>query len=88
MPKLRQMIPLLVLPVVAGASLAFLNLAALDPGRPVGVACIGYGVWMALGQRNPYGPLAGFSAMVMHLAWSAGFWLQLRAPAKREAVAS
>ena len=40
-------------------------------------ACVGYGVWLAVGQRNPYGPLAAFSAMVMHLAWSAGFWLQL-----------
>ena len=51
-------------------------------------ACIGYGVWMAVGQRNPYGPLAGFSAMVMHLAWSAGFWLQLLDFRKREAAAS
>ena len=36
LPKLRQMIPLLVFPVVAGASLAFLNLAALIPA----------GLWM------------------------------------------
>jgi succinoglycan biosynthesis protein ExoA len=40
-------------------------------------ACVGYGVWLAAGQRSPHGPLAAFSAMVMHLAWSAGFWLQL-----------
>ena len=32
---------------------------------------------MAVGQRNPYGPLAAFSAMVMHFAWSAGFWMEL-----------
>jgi succinoglycan biosynthesis protein ExoA len=51
-------------------------------------ACIGYGIWMAVGQRNPYGPLAGFAAMVMHLAWSLGFWLQLLTPQKREAAAS
>ena len=77
LPKIRQAIPLLVFPVVVGASLAFLNLAALIPAGLWATACIGYGVWMAVGQRNPYGPLAGFSAMVMHLAWSLGFWLQL-----------
>ena len=88
LPKIRQAIPLLVFPVVAGASLAVLNLAALIPAALWAAACIGYGVWMAVGQRNPYGPLAGFSAMVMHLAWSLGFWLQLLAPRKREAVPS
>lgn len=77
MPKLRQMIPLMVFPVVAGSSLAVLNWMAVVPAVMWAAACLGYGVWMALGQRNPYGPLAGFSAMVMHLAWSAGFWLQL-----------
>lgn len=77
MPKIRQMIPLMVFPVVAGTSLAFISLSALIPaGLWIGV-CFGYGVWLALAQRNPYGPLAGFSAMVMHLAWSAGFWTQL-----------
>ena len=59
LPKLRQMMPLMVLPVVAGASLAFLNLAALIPAGLWVAACVGYGVWMAVGQRNPYGPLAG-----------------------------
>jgi succinoglycan biosynthesis protein ExoA len=32
---------------------------------------------MALGQRNPYGPLAAVSAMIMHFAWSAGFWREV-----------
>jgi succinoglycan biosynthesis protein ExoA len=41
------------------------------------VACLGYGFWMAIGQKNPYGPLASLSAMIMHFAWSAGFWLEL-----------
>ncbi|HVW56577.1 MAG TPA: glycosyltransferase family 2 protein [Rhizobiaceae bacterium] len=76
-PKIRQMIPLMVFPVVAGASLAMLNWVALVPAALWAGACLGYGAWMAVRQRDPYGPLAGFSAMVMHLAWSAGFWLQL-----------
>jgi len=88
LPKIRQMIPLMVFPVVAGASLAVLNPAALIPAGLWAAACIGYGIWMAIGQRNPYGPLAAFSAMVMHLAWSLGFWLQLLTPWKREAAPS
>ncbi len=83
-PKIRQMIPLMVVPVVAGASLAVLNWAAVLPAALWASVCLGYGVWMALGQRNPYGPLAAFSAMVMHLAWSAGFWLQMLDFRKRE----
>lgn len=86
-PKIRQMIPLAVFPVVAGSSLAMLNWVALVPAGLWAGTCLGYGAWMAVRQRNPYGPLAGFSAMVMHLAWSAGFWLQLldfRRPEVRE----
>ena len=88
MPKIRQMIPLMVLPVVVGASLAVLNLAALIPVGLWVAVCLGYGVWLALDQRNLYGPLAGFSAMVMHLAWSTGFWLQVLDPRNREVSAS
>lgn len=86
-PKLRQMVPLMVAPVVAGASLAFLSWAAFVPAGVWMVACVGYGIWMAVGHRNPYGPLAAFSAMVMHLGWSAGFWMQLLDFRKRETTA-
>jgi len=88
MPKIRQMVPLMVFPVVAAMSLAFLNPAALVPAGVWAAACLGYGTWMAVSQCNPYGPLAGFSAMVMHLAWSVGFWLQLLDFRKREAAAA
>jgi succinoglycan biosynthesis protein ExoA len=84
MPKFRQMLPLMVAPVVAGASLALLDWTALLPAGLWAGTCIGYGAWMAIGRRNPYGPLAGLSAMVMHLAWSAGFWLQLLTFRRRE----
>ncbi len=77
MPSIRQMLPLAVAPVAAGALLAIINWAAVIPFGLWAVACLGYGVWMALGQRNPYGPLAAISAMVMHFAWSAGFWREL-----------
>ena len=87
-PRLRQAIPLLVFPVVVGTSLAFLSLSALVPAGLWIAACLGYGIWMAVGQRNPYGPLAAVSAMIMHLGWSMGFWLQLFGSWKRRAAAS
>jgi succinoglycan biosynthesis protein ExoA len=77
MPSIRQMLPLAVVPVAIGALLAVINWAAAIPFVLWAVACLGYGAWMALGQRNPYGPLAAVSAMVMHFAWSAGFWREL-----------
>lgn len=84
-PKVRQMLPLMVFPVVAGTSLAFLHWSAIVPASLWALICLGYGALMAIAQRNPDGMLAGFSAMVMHLAWSLGFWLQLlssRKPAR------
>jgi len=76
-PKVRQMLPLMVFPVVAGTSLAFLHWSAVVPASVWALICLGYGALMAIDQRNPNGLLAGISAMVMHLAWSIGFWLQL-----------
>nr|AAC15803.1 glucosyl transferase ExoA [Sinorhizobium fredii] len=77
MPGLRQMLPLGVATVAFGALLAIINWAAIIPFGVWAAACLGYGVWMAVSERNPYGPLAAVSAMVMHLAWSAGFWREL-----------
>ncbi|MFK0383813.1 glycosyltransferase family 2 protein [Agrobacterium sp. NPDC090273] len=76
-PKIRQMIPLAVLPVFVFALLSLYHWVALIPLGLWIAACLGYGLWMAIGQKNPYGPLAAFSAMVMHFAWSTGFWLEL-----------
>lgn len=83
MPGLRQMLPLAVAPVALGALLAIVDWTAIIPFGVWTAACLSYGVWIALGQRNPYGPLAAVSAMIMHLAWSAGFWRELLAFRKR-----
>ncbi|MFS8046210.1 glycosyltransferase family 2 protein [Rhizobium sp. BR 314] len=77
MPSLRQMLPLAVVPIFIGAFLAILNWIAVIPVSLWAVACIAYGFWIAVGQRNPYGPLAAISAMVMHFAWSMGFWMEV-----------
>jgi succinoglycan biosynthesis protein ExoA len=76
-PKLRQALPLLVVPMVAGASLGLVSSLAAVPALLWAGICIGYGIYMALSERKPYAWLAGIPAMVMHFAWSAGFWLQL-----------
>jgi succinoglycan biosynthesis protein ExoA len=75
--SIRQMLPLAVVPVVVGAFLAVLNWIAVVPAGVWAVLCLAYGFWIAIGQKNPYGPLAAVSAMVMHFAWSAGFWLEV-----------
>ncbi|MEZ2218438.1 glycosyltransferase family 2 protein [Rhizobium sp. RCC_161_2] len=77
MPSVRQMLPLAVVPIFIGAFLAILNWIAVIPVSLWAFACIAYGFWIALGQKNPYGPLAAISAMVMHFAWSMGFWLEV-----------
>jgi len=76
-PGLRQLLPLMVAPVAVGALLAAVTWIAAVPVVLWAAACLGYGAWMALGERNPYGPLAAVSAMIMHFAWSAGFWREL-----------
>ncbi|MCI9867067.1 glycosyltransferase family 2 protein [Rhizobium skierniewicense] len=76
-PKIRQMIPLAVMPVAIFALLGVFHWAAVIPLCLWIAACAGYGLWMAIAQKNPYGPLVAFAAMVMHFAWSTGFWLEL-----------
>ncbi|RWD64595.1 MAG: glycosyltransferase family 2 protein [Mesorhizobium sp.] len=80
MPKLRQMIPLLVFPVVLLAVLSPIFVMAAVPFLIWAAVCLGYGAVTAIRQRNPAIALAGVSAMVMHLGWSMGFWLQILGP--------
>ena len=76
-PKVRQMIPLLVFPVVLLAALSFIHWLAAVPFLLWAAVCLGYGAVTAIRQRNPGFALVGVSAMVMHFGWSVGFWLQL-----------
>lgn len=76
-PKVRQMIPLLVAPVVLLALFSFVHWIAAVPFLLWMAVCLGYGLVTALRQRNAGIALAGVSAMVMHFGWSVGFWQQL-----------
>ena len=82
-PKLRQMLPLMIAPVLAGTALAVFNWVAVVPALVWALICLGYGAMVAIHERKAYGALIGVAAMVMHLAWSLGFWLQLLARRRR-----
>ncbi len=86
-PKLRQMIPLLVAPVVLLALFSFVHWLAAVPFLLWAAVCLGYGLATALRQRNAGIALAGVSAMVMHFGWSVGFWQQLLTPRSQRKVA-
>ncbi|MER9327932.1 glycosyltransferase family 2 protein [Mesorhizobium sp. M0488] len=86
-PKVRQMVPLLVFPVVLLAAFSFVHWLAAVPLLLWASVCLGYGLWTAISQRNADIALAGVSAMVMHFAWSVGFWLQLLGLGSRRGVA-
>ncbi|RUW76784.1 MULTISPECIES: glycosyltransferase family 2 protein [unclassified Mesorhizobium] len=86
-PKLRQMIPLLVFPVVLLAAFSFVHWLAAVPFMVWAAVCLGYGLATAIRQRNPGLTLVGVSAMVMHFGWSVGFWLQLLGRRSQRGVA-
>lgn len=85
-PKLRQALPLAVVPVILFAFLSVFHWIALVPLALWAAACLAYGFWIALSQKNALGPLAAISAMIMHAAWSAGFWLELVSGRQRRAL--
>lgn len=92
-PRLRQLAPLAILPVVLLAALSLWHWGFLVPLALWGLGCIALGVHEARKHYPQYGmsmalsPLVGLAAMIMHLAWSSGFWAHVaRAPFQRETV--
>lgn len=76
-PKLRQMLPVLVFPAVLGVVIAP-SLLIFIPAAIWGLVCFSYGVWLGLRARDPaVMMMAGLAAMIMHLAWSMGFWQEI-----------
>jgi len=79
-PRLRQLAPLAILPVVLLAALSIWHWSFLVPLALWGVGCIALGMYAAHKHHPEYGmpmwlsPLVGVAAMIMHLAWSSGFW--------------
>lgn len=76
-PKVRQMVPLMVAPALALSLLTRVNRLAAVPALAWILACLGYGAMLGVRERKPATALAGPAAMIMHLGWSAGFWRML-----------
>lgn len=76
-PKLRQILLLPVAPAALLAPLGFVEPVAALPAALWSGAALGYGLIVAGRQRRLSDCACGAAAMVMHLAWSSGFWSQL-----------
>lgn len=75
--KLRQALPLAVAPAVAAVPLGLLFWPLLVPALVWAAAALSFGVVLAAARRDATVLMSGPAAMIMHLAWSAGFWAQL-----------
>lgn len=75
--KFRQAIPLGIAPAVASLLLTPLFWAFALPALVWMAAALSYGLMLGLKKRDAAAAMAGPAAMIMHLAWSAGFWTQL-----------
>lgn len=73
-PKLRQLLPAAVLPATLLLPLSFLAPIAALPFILWLSACLVYGAGLGLTTRKSYGVAAAAAAMIMHMAWSIGFW--------------
>ena len=74
-PHLRQMIPVSVMPVVVLTLLGFADAIFLLPTLLWAGICIGYGLKLAYDASDKDLTLSGPAAMIMHFAWSLGFWV-------------
>ncbi|MES2983752.1 MAG: glycosyltransferase family 2 protein [Pseudomonadota bacterium] len=71
-PRLRQLLPVAIAPCLVLAPLG-----GLLPLLLWALLCMGYGLLLAMRARRPLIVLSGPAAMVMHAAWSLGFWQAL-----------
>ena len=76
-PRIRQMIPVAVLPAVLLLIATPLTWLAAVPFLAWSGICLTYGAWLGLRAKRPRIALSGIAAMLMHSGWSLGFWLGL-----------
>jgi succinoglycan biosynthesis protein ExoA len=76
-PKLRQLLPVAIAPAVALLALApWIPIAAL-PALGWAALCLSYGLLLGVKEKNRCAAASGVAAMIMHFAWSLGFWQAL-----------
>ncbi len=78
-PKLRQMLPVAVFPAFLLALLAPVCIVFALPFVLWAALCCTYGLHLAQKSHNRELAASGPAAMVMHFAWSLGFWRGLLA---------
>ncbi len=74
--RLRQALPLGIAPVCVLALAAPLVPVLALPALSWALLCQGWGIALAIREKRAAVALAGTAAMIMHVAWSAGYWKQ------------
>lgn len=77
LPSIRQLAPLLVCPALLLALGSMIYWVAAVPAVAWLSVCFLFGIWLAVSERQPGLILSAVSAVIMHFAWSLGFWRQL-----------
>lgn len=77
LPKLRQTKVMLVLPAVVLAVFLNTHWVFAVPVTLWAIYCLTAGAAISVQERKLQLALSGFSAMLMHLAWSLGFWQKI-----------
>ena len=75
--RLRQALPLAVAPAIILAAAAPWAWPLALPAVAWAGLSLTYGLALGLRRRDAASALSGLPAMIMHLAWSAGFWVAL-----------
>jgi succinoglycan biosynthesis protein ExoA len=81
--RIRQMIPMSILPLVIGAVAAPLSPVLALPALGWALVCLGYGAALGIRNRSWCAAASGWPATVMHLAWSCGYWQNQLAAAQQ-----
>jgi succinoglycan biosynthesis protein ExoA len=78
LPKVRHVLPVLALAgCIASAGLAILHPGFLAFPVAYVVACVAWGCYLAVQQRELCAALSGPAAIVMHMSWGVGFLARL-----------
>ena len=83
-PKVRQFLPACVLPTLLALVLSPWIPLVVGPAAVWSGTCLLSGVVLGIRQRRRCAFASGIAAMIIHLAWSIGFWREIVFGSKRE----
>jgi succinoglycan biosynthesis protein ExoA len=87
-PKVRQFLPACVLPTVLALMLTPWVPLIVGPAFAWSALCLLSGFVLGLQQRRRCAFASGIAAMIIHLAWSIGFWWEVTFGLRRKAPAA